>query len=53
MGKQNSKLKPEVLEDLKANTEFTGAYIANKVKFVVNIKILYLKKDEYRVLLNK
>lgn len=27
MGKQNSKLKPEVLEDLKQNTEFSGKTI--------------------------
>lgn len=31
MGKQNSKLKPEVLEDLKQNTEFSGLYLVKWV----------------------
>lgn len=37
MGKQNSKLKPEVLEDLKQNTEFTGSQFCVQFKYFVFI----------------
>lgn len=38
MGKQNSKLKPEVLEDLKQNTEFSGKYMREK-EMRVNVSL--------------